>query len=277
MQKPLQTEADGAVAHCSQDREQGGVGQRATPPRSSLMTSGKNTTPIQREKNYDRKVPSHSKTTPKQGPVRKVNAKAANAKSVKLGPLRREIDHDGVVCTVNSSDDDLSDVDTEGQDTISQGHSQEEHDDEQQGDSYSSDSDQSTGSSSSSEDDDQIRHKMQNDPQYKRVLDSLMAEKLKRVQHKENKRKAKRLSKGENFEIDCTPTTGRIRSPTIKSPSDSTLYMPALKMRQMSQGLTHGQTNDNNMIEKISSFIDNMKVQSKRRDSDAGRSQHNRS
>ena len=53
-------------------------------------------------------------------------------------------------------------------------------------------------------------------------------------------------------------------------------------MRQISQGLTQvGQTplraNNNNMIEQISSFIDKMKVQSKRRDSDAGRSQHSRS
>ena len=247
----------------------------ATPPRSVPMHRELHATPIHKERIYNRKELSNRKLTPKHGPERKINAKCTT-KNVKLGPLRREIDHDGVVCTVNSSDDNLSDVDIEGHDTASQGHSQEEHGDEQPGDSYSSDSDQSSCSSSTSEDDDQIKHKLQNDPQYKHVLDSLIAEKLKHVQHKENKRKAKRLSKGKNFDIDCTPAIGKIRSPMVKSPSDSTLYTPALKMMQ-TQGHTQGHTpsvNNDSMIETISSFIDKMKVQFKGRDSDAGHSQH---
>ena len=277
--KPSRTQSaafDDALAHCSSDDINNEV-----PIDDPLVHSELQNTPLHKERRSDKRTPNKTKHVSLIGPNRNrvVRAESSNinAKTCKLGPSRkemREIEHDGVVCTVNSSDDDLSDI----------SETDERADDDLPGSSYSSEGEESSESSGSSahsmedeEDDEQIRHKLQNDPNYRRIMDSLLAEKLKRSS-KQKKHGPKRLSHGKRDFVILdrerqNSISRRRRSPLIKSPSDSTLYTPALKLRQRETDTQNVQTiGQTNIIDQVSSFVDKMRLQSSRRDGETSRS-----
>ena len=245
----------------------------------SLEQGELHNTPVHKERRSDKRTPNKTKQVSLNGPNRNRVARAessnANAKATKLGPVRKEIEHDGVVCTVNSSDDDLSDL----------SETDERVEDELPGSSYSSEGEESSSTSGSSthsmeeeEDDEQIRHKLQNDPNYRLIMDSLLAEKMKRSKHK--KHGPKRLSHGKRAFVildreqhnQFNPINRARRSPMIKSPSDSTLYTPALKLRQRDTVQNVG--GQENIVDQVSSFVDKMRLQASQRDRESSRSSH---
>ena len=222
----------------------------------------------------------------------------------------------------NSDNDNFSEPDEASQDegAISES-AQEESEVEDRPPAQSSsesEEDVSSSSSSSSSDEDQpefengrIRKKFRKDPNYKRVLESLVAEKMRKKKERRKRRKREKREKRERRErrrrergkvimrsnvtsppqvIRSNVTPHRIPprylSPIVKSPSDSTLYTPALKLLKQ-QGNTvlkgpqivantsenvnpvlNGPSNDTEsegIIEKISNFVDNMRIESARK------------
>ena len=220
------------------------------------------------------------------------------------------LDPDGVSLSV--SEDEYQDEVDDHESQPSQDEHQEEDEpvDEQASSSSSSESDMETSSSSSSSDEEmdlsnlKIKKKYRKDPNYKKVLESLMVEKLKRKRAKDKarrksrklkalKKKEKRAKRGNKFmstpvQVVHTPVTRVARPPLIKSPSDSTLYNPALKRLRPDQesivnvterNIPEGTEYSNNIIEKISNFVDSIRLEQTHKDvqSDTTReSQHRR-
>ena len=215
----------------------------------------------------------------------------------------------------NSDNDNFSEVSSqdEGADSDS-GQDQSEVDERPPAQSSSESEDEVTSSSSSSseEENDKIRKKFRKDPNYKKVLESLVAEEMRKKKEKRKKRRRERKEKRERrrkrergkfvMRSNVTPQRTTIRSnvttvtphriptkylsPIVKSPSDSTLYTPALKLlKQQGNTVLKGQVNNastirnadrvlngpsnesdsEEVIEKISNFVDNMRIESSRK------------
>ena len=185
-----------------------------------------------------------------------------------------------------------------------------------QSSSESEEDDASSSSSSSSDDEPEfenvkIRKKFRKDPNYKKVLESLVAEKMckkkerrkrRKMEKREKRERRKRRERGKvvmrsnvipqrtTMRSNVTPHRIPVRylSPIVKSPSDSTLYTPALKLLKQQGNLVlkgpfnntgssenantvlKGPNNDvdsEEVIEKISNFVDNMRIESSRKSS----------
>ena len=149
----------------------------------------------------------------------------------------------------------------------------------------------SSSSSSSSEDEPEfdrakLKKKFKRDPNYKMVLESLVAQKMRkkkarrrRLRKEKKERRRKRKGMTVTVESNVTPKgapraiPARYLSPIVKSPSDSTLYTPALKLlkrheREQEGVVLKGPVNDDasdEVMEKISNFVDSMRIESARK------------
>ena len=227
----------------------------------------------------------------------------------------------------NSDNDNFSERDEssldEGADSDS-GQEQSEVDERPpaQSSSESEDEISSSSSSSSEKENDKIRKKFRKDPNYKKVLESLVAEEMRKKKEKRKRKRRERREKRERprkrergkvvMRSNVTPQRTTMRSnvtpvtphriPTkylssiVKSPSDSTLYTPALKLLKQ-QGNTvlkgpvnnigtsenanrvlNGPSNDTDseeVIEKISNFVDSMRIESSRKSNKRDRRRSN--
>ena len=200
------------------------------------------------------------------------NNEDLNESEDNFNPERTEFDDndvrdpDGVSLSV--SEDEYAEEDRSEAD-VSQAESQGKF-----SDSESEDEEQQSSSDSSSSSDEEatfidakIRKKVKKDPNYQRVLKSLVDEKMKK---KKMKRKMKKKNKKGMVTITSNNNTPQRRvasSPFIKSPSDSTLYTPALRRLapgdQSSLGTLrdHLNPNSNDVIEKISNFVESIRLE----------------
>ena len=144
--------------------------------------------------------------------------------------------------------------------------------------------------------DKKIRKKFKRDPNYKIVLESLVAEKMRKKREKRKRQKREKREKRERrrkrgkvtMRSDkATPQRvipPRYLSPIVKSPSDSTLYTPALKLLRQNNTVLKGSVNNassgrdanavlkgplnetsDEVIDKISNFVDSMRIESARK------------
>ena len=206
------------------------------------------------------------------------------------------VDPDGVSLSV-SEDEYQDEIDDDSQQSQDEQQGEDETVDEQTqaSSSSSSESDMETSSSSSSDDEMdlsnlKIKKKYKKDPNYKRVLESLMVEKLKRKRArdkarrksrklkalKKKEKRAKRDRRGNNVmttpiqQVAKVPVRNVARPLLVKSPSDSTLYNPALKRLRpneesflnLPERIIPDRTEfSSNVIEKISNFVDSIRLE----------------
>ena len=104
----------------------------------------------------------------------------------------------------------------------------------------------------------------EDDPRVQKLLDKLLAEKIQKGELKPVKDKANKNKKLKKDKRDKGEDIG-VRMPTIKSPSDTTIYMPALTKNNNRVIKEMGQQHVNNdQMNNISQFIEGMRLQQKR-------------
>ena len=139
---------------------------------------------------------------------------------------------DGVQVTVPPSEDDFeSEVESE------------EEDDEVQFTQRQRRSSQESGETSTRTKHDErhdIRNQLLRDPKFKSVIDELVDEKVK-------------AAKGRTSVYNTPGKSNKITTPMVKSPSDTTIYSPALKQVAESDLV----------IDRISDFVENMQLQTR--------------
>ena len=174
------------------------------------------------------------------------------------------IDHDGIELSVSPSQDDFRDPNpNRNTETAMQNSDITEVSEEEQEDSSSSE-ESSEGEITDSEDESssddeaeavyQMMKKVKKDPKMRMAIDVLVQEKLKKAGKK--KRKTGKVTKG-NAKIN--DKVSKFKPNTIKSPSDSTLYTPALKRAPIVPI-----DNQDNVINKISQFVENIRMDSEK-------------
>ena len=105
----------------------------------------------------------------------------------------------------------------------------------------------------------QMMKKFKKDPKKRMVIDVLVQEKLKKASKK--KRKTGKVTK---VNAKTNNKASKIKPTTIKSPSDSTLYTLALKKAPIVSRENLPIDNKDNVINKISQFVENITMDSEK-------------
>ena len=105
---------------------------------------------------------------------------------------------------------------------------------------------------------------LRQDPDFRQFLNEVLDERDNRVNHSTKRKRSDKKQKGENLTVDCEHVdhdqAHRKKSihpmPMVKSPSDTTIYSP---------GLRKASKEDVSLIEKISNFVESIKLDGKNR------------
>ena len=197
----------------------------------------------------------NSKSVKEKGVAKKVRAVCADVSSDEEGELE-DYDRDSVQVAVNASDDDYSydsesqsesESDMSGSDELSDGESESDHEVQVRG------RERRSRSRSRARGHPDWQQELKENPDAQRYIDQIVAAKVKK-----QLARASRTPERKGREI------GPPKGPGIKSPSDTTLYAPALSRK----------SRDNNVINRISNFVEGMRLDGSRSRSPTPRNRH---
>ena len=170
---------------------------------------------------------------------------------------REDIDHDGVEVDVRESEDEFHDPENnkgdESQDSIANSSSDEEEEQPTPLDNQPISPVMSSIQGKYSK-----FAKLTKDPQFHSFMDEMLDQKLAQIESKRQIATGTSLLDNNNDKQKGVTQTVRAG---VKSPSDSTLYTPALK--KLTAGI-NGKNQADNIINKISNFVDEMRIESSR-------------
>ena len=214
--------------------------------------------------------------------ITRSNCKYRRAKAIEQSAdLSKEITVDKSDNSLNSEEVDVNDnvqddginidttVDNTDKHSIQDSDSEGESNEDENSQASSDEGEIDDNESEESEDDEEVvfnevdlRLKIKRDPNYKRIMEEMVQEKLQKEKKKLKKSKKRGKVDDQIPNTDkCVSKQVKPNSPIVKSPSDSTLYTPAL--RKISE---RTQMKNTDIIDQISDFVDNIRLQSTRTD-----------